>query len=89
MFICVYEHGYLRRKTSYGFSDFGVFHVPNTSETLQKQSQSILLIQEMNLKKNPIEKYFFVMEKNDFENFDFQKKSEISIFSIEKLIFSI
>ena len=26
------------------------------------------------LKKNPIEKYFFIMEKNDFENFEFQKK---------------
>ena len=39
------------------------------------------------VKKNPIEKYFFIMEKNDFENFDFQKKLKISIFSIEKLIF--
>ena len=39
------------------------------------------------VKKNPIEKYFFIMEKNDFENFDFQKKLEILIFSIEKSIF--
>ena len=27
------------------------------------------------------------MEKNDFENFNFQKKLKILIFSIEKLIF--
>ena len=55
-----------------------------------------LLIQEMNFLKNPTEKYFFIMEKNDFENFDFQKtlkisifkkKMKISILSIEKLIF--
>ena len=36
------------------------------------------------LKKNPIEKYFFIMEKNDFENFGFQKKLKILMFSIEK-----
>ena len=24
------------------------------------------------VKKNPIKKYFFIVEKNDFENFDFQ-----------------
>ena len=41
------------------------------------------------LKKNPIGKYFFIMEKNDFEIFDFQKKSKSLIFSIEKSIFSI
>ena len=39
------------------------------------------------VKKNPVKKYFFIMEKNDFENFDFQKKSKILIFSIEKSIF--
>ena len=29
-----------------------------------------------------------ILEKNDFEKFDFQKKSEIYIFSTEKSIFS-
>ena len=39
--------------------------------------------------KNPIEKYFFIMEKNDFENFRFSKKVENRFFSIEKSTFSI
>ena len=43
----------------------------------------------MRCKKNPIEKYFFIMEKNDFENFDFQKKLKFLIFSIEKSIFEV
>ena len=40
------------------------------------------------LKKNPIETYFFIMEKNDFEKKSRKKNREISIFSIEKSIFS-
>jgi len=38
-------------------------------------------------KRNPIKKYIFIMEKNDFENLDFQKKIENVDFSIEKSIF--
>ena len=39
-------------------------------------------------RKKLIEKYFFFLEKNDFENFEIQKKSKILSFSIEKSIFS-
>ena len=63
---------------------FGPFWV---LKSLWNRFQSIFLILELNLKKNPIGKYFFIMEKNDFENFDFQKKSKSLIFSIEKSIF--
>ena len=62
-------------------------YAPGMSESIGNRFKTILLNQEMDLKKNPIEKYFFIMEKNDFENFGFQKKFKILIFSIEKLIF--
>ena len=39
----------------------------NTSETLWNHFKTILLDQEMNFKKNPVKKYFFILEKNNFE----------------------
>ena len=55
------------------------FRTFKLSESLWNRFKTILLDQKMNFKKNPIEKYFFIMEKNDFEkkvrkkieNFDF------------------
>ena len=45
--------------------------------------RTILLKQEMNFKKNPIEKYFLIVAKKKFEN----KKSEKKMSSKKKLIF--
>ena len=69
----------------------------NHMGSTRKLSESILLNQEINFKQNPIEKYFFIAEKNYFEKQISRKKlmflreknsKKNLIFSIEKSIFS-
>ena len=49
--------------------------------------QSILLTSKLNFKKNLVEKYFFIMEKNNFEKKSRKIFRKFSIFSIGKSIF--
>ena len=50
-------------------------------------SKTIVLDQEMDFKKNPVEKYFFIFEKNNFEKKSREKNLKKSKISIEKSIF--
>ena len=57
------------------FSIILLFLTFELMESFRNRSKTILLDQELNFKKNPIEKYFFIMEKNDFEK-NVRKKNE-------------
>ena len=66
-----------------------VYTASNRFEPIWKCFKTILLNQEMNFKKNPIEKYFFIMEKNDLgKKFQFFFR-EISIFQLKNQFFQV